>query len=117
MKLIKTLGAWIIVIVLLLVWHHFLISSRPPKLKTWESCKTEILDEWAASHSDKAEVLRQFTHDHVYSFGATSSTNRFDDHDSRNTGIDDAARLGISEEELVQLDRRIANECGTFPHE
>jgi hypothetical protein len=117
MKLIKTLGVWIIVIVLLFLWHHFLVSSRPPKLKAWESCKRRILEDWAASYSDKAEALRQFTKDHVYSFGAASSTNHFDDHDSRNTAVSDAAKLGISDEELVQIDRRIAHECGSFPRE
>ncbi len=117
MKLMKTLGVWIIVIVLLLLWRHFLVSSRPPKLKAWDSCKKKVLEDWAASHSDKVEALRQFTRDHVYSFGTATSTNHFDDHDSRNTAVSDAAKLGISEEELVQVDRHIANECGAFPRD
>jgi hypothetical protein len=116
MKLIKTLGPWIIVIVLVLLWHHYLVSSRPPKLKAWESCKARLLDDWAA-HSDKVEAVRQFTHDHVYSFGAGSSTNHFDDHDSRSTAVSDAAKLGINEDELIRVDRRIADECGPFPRE
>jgi hypothetical protein len=117
MKVIKTLGASIIIVVLLLLWHHFLVSSRPPKLNAWEFCKTKILEDWAASHSDKSEPLRHFIQDHAYSFGAASSMDRFDDHDSRNTAVSDAAKLGISEQELVQLDRRIANECDAFPHQ
>ncbi len=117
MKLIKALGALIVIVVLLLLWQHFLVSSRPPKLNAWEFCKTKILEDWAASHSDKAETLGQFIQDHAYSFGAASSTDHFDDHDSRNTAVSDAAKLGISEQELVQLDRRIANECDAFPHQ
>ena len=117
MKLIKTLCASIIIVALLLLWHHFLVSSRPPKLNAWEFCKTKILEDWVASHSDKAEPLRQFIQDHASSFGAASSTGHFDDHDGRNTAVSDAAKLGISEQELVQLDRRIANECDAFPHQ
>ena len=117
MKLIKTLGAGMIIVVLLLLWHHFLVSSRPPKLNAWEFCKTKILEDWAESHSDKAETRRQFIQNHAYSFGAASSADHFDDHDSRNTAVGDAAKLGISEQELVQLDRRIANECDAFPHQ
>jgi hypothetical protein len=108
---------WLVVIVLLLLWHRYLVSSRPPKLKAWESCKTKILEDWAASHPDRVAAVRQFAQDHVYSFGAASSSARFDDHDSRSTAIDDAAKLGITEAELVQVDRRIAQECGPFPHE
>ena len=117
MKLINTLGAGIIIVVLLLLWHHFLVSSRPPKLNAWEFCKTKILEDWAASHSDKGETVRHFIQDHAYSFGAASSTDHFHDHDSRNTAVSDAAKLGISEQELVQLDHRIANECDAFPHQ
>ena len=117
MKLIKALGALIIIVALLLLGHHFLVSSRPPKLNAWEFCKTKILEDWAASRSDKAETLRQFIQDHAHSFGAASSTDHFDDHDSHNTAVSDAAKLGISEQELVQLDRRIANECDAFPHQ
>ena len=117
MKLIKTLCASIIIVALLLLWHHFLVSSRPPKLNAWEFCKTKILEDWAASHSDKGETVRQFIQDHASSFGAASSTDRFHDHDSRNTAVSDAAKLGISEQELVQLDRRIENECDAFPHQ
>src|SRR5260370_18239414 len=116
MKLIKTLSAWIIIVVLLLLWHHFLVSNRPPKLNAWEFCKTKILEDWAASHSDKAETLRQFIQDHAYSFGAASSTDHFDDHDSRNTSVRDAAKPGISEQQLVSLDRPIPNQCCGFPH-
>jgi len=113
-KFIKTLGAWLVVIVLLLLWHRYLVSSRPANLKAWESCKTKILDDWATSHSDKAAQLQQFARDHVYSFGAASSPGHFDDHDSRSKAVGDAAKLGISETELVQLDERIAHECGPF---
>ena len=86
-------------------------------MKTWESCKIKILDDWATSHSDKAAQLQQFARDHVYSFGAASLPDHFDDHDSRSTAVSDAAKLGISETELVQVDQRIAHECGAFPRE
>src|ERR1700745_653280 len=108
MKLIKALGALIIIVVLLLLGHHFPASSRPPKLNAWEFCKTKILEDWAASHSDNAEALGQFIQDRPYSCGAASPKDRCDDHDSRNTAVSDAAKLGISEQELVQLDGRIA---------
>ena len=117
MKLIKTLGVWIVGIVLLLLWHHYLVSSRPPKLKAWESCKVRILADWSISHSDNAEAMHHFVNDHVYSFGATSSANHFDDHDTRNTAVSAAAKLGINEDELIRVDRRIAAECGPFPRE
>jgi hypothetical protein len=45
MKLVKAFGAWIVVIVLLFLWHHYLVSSRPPKLKAWDSCKARLLDD------------------------------------------------------------------------
>ena len=117
MKLLKTLGAWVVVIVLVLLWHRYLVSSRPPKLKTWESCKAKIVEDWAGSHSDRVAALRQFGQDHLYSFGAASSADHFDDHDSRGTAVSDAAKLGVTEAELVEVDRRIAEKCGAFPHE
>jgi hypothetical protein len=117
MKLVKTVAVWGVVIVLLLLWHHYLVSSRPPKLKAWEPCRIRLLDEWAASHSDRVEAVRQFTRDHAYSFGAGSPNDHFDDHDSRNTAVSDAAKLGINEDELIRVDRRIADECGHFPRE
>lgn len=121
MKLVKTLGTWIIVIVLLLLWHHFLVSSRSPKLKAWESCKENILEDWAASGAsvpDDPKVRREFVRDHLYSFGATSSSpNKFDDHDSRNTAVSDAGRIGVTEDSLVIIDVVIANRCGAFPHQ
>jgi hypothetical protein len=122
MKLVKTLGALIIVIALLLLWHHFLISSRRSKLKAWESCKTKILDDWAARRGDPvpddAKVRRRaFVRDHFYSFGATSSTNRFDDHDSRNTAVNDAGRIGVTKGDLILIDSVIAFKCGAFPRQ
>jgi hypothetical protein len=75
------------------------------------------LDDWAESHSDKVEAVRHFNRDHAYSFGAASSANHFDDHDSRDTAVSDAAKLGITEDELIRVDRRIADECGPFPRE
>jgi hypothetical protein len=57
MKLVKTLGTLIIVIALLLLWHHFLISSRRLKLKAWESCKTKILDDWAARRGEPFQTM------------------------------------------------------------
>jgi hypothetical protein len=119
-KLVKTLGTWIIVIVLLLLWHHFLISNRPPKLKAWESCKENILEDWAASGGsvpDDAKVRRSFVRDHFYSFGATSSENRFDDHDSRNTAVSDAGRISVTKDDLILIDLVIANKCGAFPRQ
>jgi hypothetical protein len=116
-KVLKTLATWAVVIVLVVLWHRYLVSSRPPKLKAWEACKTKILDNWAASHSDKAEGLRYFTHDHVYSFAAASSSEHFDDHDSRGLAVSDAVKLGVTEAELVQVDQRIAEQCGPFPRE
>jgi hypothetical protein len=121
MKLFKTLGTWIIVIVLLLLWHHYLVSSRLPKLKAWESCKENILEDWTAcggSVPENPEVRRAFVRDHFYSFAATSSSpNKFDDHDSRNTAVSDAARIGVTEDSLVIIDLVIANKCGAFPRQ
>jgi hypothetical protein len=120
MKLAKTLGTWIIVIVLFLLWHHFLVSSRPPKLKEWESCKTKILDDWAASGGsvpDDTEARRAFIRDHFYSFAATSSANTFDDHDSRNTAISDAGKIGVTKDDLILIDSVIAKKCGAFPRQ
>ena len=117
MKLVKTLGTLILVIVLLLLWHHFLISSRRSKLKAWESCKTKILDDWASVGlvPEDAKVRRRaFVRDHFYSFGATSSANRFDDHDSRNTAVNDAGRIGVTKGDLILIDSVIAFKCGTF---
>jgi hypothetical protein len=117
MKLAKALGTWIVVIVLLLLWHHFLVSSRPPKLKEWESCKTTILNDWVASGGsvpNDAEARRSFVRDHFYSFGATSSANTFDDHDSRNTAVSDAGRIGVTKHDLILIDSVIANNCGAF---
>jgi hypothetical protein len=61
------------------------------------------------------QSLLDFTRDHFYSFGGESGAARFDDHDSRGTARADANQLGISERELIQLDQRVANECGPFP--
>ena len=77
----------------------------------------KILQDWAASHSDKAAPLQHFARDHFYSFGAASLSDHFDDHDSRSTAVTDATKLGIGEAELVQVDRRIAQECGSFPRQ
>ena len=118
MKLVKTLGTLIIVIVLLLLWHHFLKSSRQSKLKAWESCKTKILEDWTSRGfvPDDAKVRRRaFVRDHFYSFGATSSANRFDDHDSRNTAVNDAGRIGVTKDDLILIDSVIAFKCGAFP--
>jgi len=120
MKLVKTLGTLIIVIALLLLWHHFLISSRRSKLKAWESCKTKILDDWASGGlvPDDAKVRRRaFVRDHFYSFGATSSADRFDHHDSRNTAVNDAGRIGVTKGDLILIDSVIAFKCGTFPRQ
>ena len=117
MKVIKTLGILLAVIVLLLLWHHYLISNRSPKLKEWELCKARLLGEWAASHPDTADGLGEFAKLHFYSFGAASSENHFDDHDSLGTAVSDAAKLGITEAELVQVDQQIAQRCGSFPRE
>ena len=117
MKLIKTVGVWLIVIVLLLFWHHYLVSSRSPKLKEWELCKAKLLGEWAASHPETAHALREFAKFHFHSFAAASSGNHFDDHDSLGTAVSDAAKLGVTEAELVQVDQKIAQQCGQFPRE
>jgi len=113
-KLIKTLGVWVVVIVLLLLWHRYLVSSRSPKLKEWELCKAKRLGEWAASHPDTADALRELAKFHFHSFAAASSANHFDDHDSLGTAVSDAAKLGISEAELVHVDQQIAEQCGSF---
>ena len=119
-KLVKTLGTLIIVIGLLLLWHHFLISSRRSKLKAWESCKTKVLDDWASGGlvPEDAKVRRRaFVRDHFNSFGATSSANRFDDHDSRNTAVNDAGRIGVTKGDLILIDSVIAFKCGAFPRQ
>jgi hypothetical protein len=73
------------------------------------------LETWAASHPDRSKALLQFAQDHFYSFGGESPAGHFDDHDSRGTAVSDAGRLGMSEAELLELDQRIAKECGAFP--
>lgn len=116
-KPLKTVGGFAIAVVLIVGWHQFLVSSRSPKLKAWESCKRNILETWAASRSDRAKPLLQLTQDHFYSFGGESPAGHFDDHDSRGTAVSDAGRVGIGEAELIELDQRIAKECGAFPRE
>lgn len=62
-------------------------------------------------------MRRAFVRDHFYSFGATSSGNRFDDYDSRKTAISDAGRIGVTEDALILIDLVIANKCGAFPRQ
>lgn len=112
---LRLLGGAVIIVVLLVGWRYLLKSSRSPELKAWETCKAQLLEGWAGSHSNQVEPLLSFTQDHFYSFGAESRPDHFDDHDSRGTAQTDAQRLGISESELIQLDQRIAKECGPFP--
>jgi hypothetical protein len=114
-KLQQTVGGIVIIVVLLGLWRYFLESTRPPELKAWEACKAKLLEKWAGSHINQVKSLLHFTQDHFYSFGAESPLDHFDDHDSRGTARADANQLGISEHELIQLDQRIASECGAFP--
>ena len=111
----KALGSIVIIVALLAGWRYFLYSTRPPQLKAWETCKSKLLESWTESHTNQVKALLSFTQDHFYSFGGESSPDRFDDHDSRGTARVDADRLSISEHELIQLDQRIAKECGPFP--
>jgi hypothetical protein len=113
--LLKTLGTFLIIIVLLAGWRYLLRSTRPADLKAWENCKAKLLESWAGSHPDQGEPLRHFSADHFYSFGGKSRPDQFDDHDSRGTAVADAKQLGVSEHELTLLDQRIGNECGAFP--
>jgi hypothetical protein len=115
--LFRTLGWIVIIMVAIAGWHYLLVSTRPPALRAWESCKTTSLQNWASSHGDQAERLLHFAKDHFYSFGGESGADHFDDHDSRGTAVADAGKLGISETELVQLDQHIANQCGPFPRQ
>ena len=115
-KPFRTVGGIVFVVAALAVWHYVLVSTRPPELKAWESCKAKIFQNWATSHADTEQLL-QFTRNHFYSFGGESVTDHFDDHDSRDTAVADAAKLRISEGELIQLDRRIATDCGPFPRQ
>jgi len=114
-KLLQTVGGVVIIILLLGLWRYFLQSTRPSELKAWEACKTRLLENWAGSRANHVTSLLHFTQDHFYSFGGESPADHFDDHDSRGTARADADQLGISEHELIQLDQRIANECGAFP--
>lgn len=114
-KLLQILGVGVIIVALLGGWRYLLESTRPPKLKAWEACKTKLLENWAGSRANNVKSLFHFTQDHFYSFGGESPADHFDDHDSRGTARADADQLGISEHELIQLDYRIANECGAFP--
>lgn len=112
---LRILGAAVIIVVLLGGWRYFLESTRPPALKAWETCKRQLLDNWARSRASQSKSLLRFTGDHFYSFGGESHPDYFDDHDSRGTTRADAEQLGISAHELIQLDQRIAKECGPFP--
>ena len=116
-RLFRTLGSILIIVAALAGWYYLLVSTRPSALKAWESCKTTILRNWADYHADRAKPLLHFAKDHFYSFGGESVADHFDDHDSRGTAIADAAKLGISEGELIQLDRIIATNCGPFPRQ
>ncbi|MGD0651191.1 MAG: hypothetical protein ABSA97_08650 [Verrucomicrobiia bacterium] len=116
-KLLKAAGGLIVIFAALVGLRYLLVSTRPPKLKAWESCKVNILENWAASHPGQVKALLHFTQDHLYSFGGESPMDHFDDHDSRGTAVAHAGRLGISETELIQLDQRIARECGSFPRD
>ncbi len=114
-KLLEMLGGAVVIVLLLVGFQYFLESSRPPALKAWEGCKRKILANWAGAHTNQVTPLIRFTEDHFYSFGGESPPNSFDDHDSRGTAQADAAKLAISAHELIQMDQRIANECGPFP--
>lgn len=114
-KLVQFVGWAVIVIVLYGRWRYLLMSTRPPELKVWETCKRRLLENWGGSHTNQVKPLLQFTEDHFYSFGAESTSGSFDDHDSRGMAVNDAQKLGVSESELIQLDQRIAKECGPFP--
>jgi len=114
-KLLQFVGGAVIIVVLLGGWRYFLESTRPPALKAWETCKRQFLENWAGSHTNQVKPLLSFTEDHFYSFGAESHPDHFDDHDSRGTAVSDAQKLGIGESALIQLDQRIAKECGPFP--
>lgn len=114
-KLLRFIGGAVIVIALYGGWRYFLESTRPPVLKAWETCKRQLLENWAGAHPNQVKPLLRFTEDHFYSFGGESPPNSFDDHDSRGTARADAQQIGIGERELVQVDQRIANECGPFP--
>ncbi len=121
MKVVKKpLGAVsgiVVFVVLVTGWHYLLVSSRSPELKAWESCKAKILESWAGSHADQVKPLLRFTEDHFYSFGGEGPADHFDDHDSRGTAVTEARQFGINEHELIELDQRIAKECGPFPRE
>lgn len=114
-KVSRFVAMAVIIIGLLVGWRYFLESTRPEVLKKWEVCKKGLLESWAQGHPTQVKLLLEFTTDHVYSFGAESHADSFDDHDSRGTAVGDAKKLGISESELIQLDQRIAKECGPFP--
>jgi hypothetical protein len=114
-KLVRLLGGVVVIVVLLGGWRYFLESTRPAPLKAWEACKRQILENWAGAHASQATSLAPFTKDHFYSFGGESPSTSFDDHDSRGTAQVDAAKLGVSAHELIQVDQRIAKECGPFP--
>jgi len=114
-KMLEMAGGAVVIVSLVGGLQYFLESTRPPALKTWESCKLRLLDNWAGLHTNQVKPVLGFAHDHVYSFGAESRPDHFDDHDSRGTAQVDAQKLGISESELIQLDQRLAKECGPFP--
>jgi hypothetical protein len=114
-KVMRFIGWAAIIVVLLVGWRYFLESTRPEVLTKWEGCKKAQLAIWARTHPNQVSALLDFTADHVYSFGAESRSDSFDDHDSRGTAVRDAEKLGISEVELIHVDQRILQECGPFP--
>lgn len=114
-KLLQYVGGAVVILALLAGWQYLLESTRSPALKSWHSCKTRILESWAGSHPDHVKAVLSFASDHAYSFGGESPSDSFNDRESRGTAVSDAKELGISESELIQLDQRVAKDCGPFP--
>ena len=114
-KLLQFLGGAVIIALLLGGWQYFLESTRSPALQDWEACKAKFLEAWTGTHAHKAKSLRRFAKEHFYSFGASSSPDHFDDHDSRGTAEADAAKHGIDARKLIQMDQFIAKKCGLYP--
>lgn len=117
MKFVKTFGVWIVVIVLLLLWHHYLVSSRPPKLKSWESCKTKLLDDWLNRIQIKSKrcvsspaIMLTVLEQQAQRTTSTITTAEIQQPVTRRSSV-------FTEDELIRVDRRIADECGPFPRE